>query len=106
MLRGTPPPHAPAVQLTGDYPDTQFVLDENGNHIGGVRSPYVDVPAASYDDVGGIVPFSAEKLRALYGTRDHYLRLVAECCDRMVAERWIIEKSAEQMKRQAERIEF
>ena len=106
MLKGTPPPHAAPVELSGDYPDTQFVLDEFGNHIGGVRSPYIDVPAAAYDDVGGIVPFSAEKMRGIYKTKENYQRLVEQCCDRLVAEGWIIEKSAQQIRQQSLRIDF
>ena len=94
------------VKLSGEYPDTQFVLDENGNHIGGIRTPYLEVPAASYDDVGGIYPFPKEKLRELYGTKERYLSLFSECCARLCAQRWITARSAEEMKRQALRVEF
>ena len=106
MLYGTPAPHASCVKLSGEYPDTQFVLDENGNHIGGIRTPYLEVPAASYDDVGGIYPFPKEKLRELYGTKESYLRLFSECCARLCAQGWITARSAEEMKRQALRVEF
>jgi len=106
MLHGTPPPHAPVIELTGEYPEVQFVLDENGNHIGGVRTPYVDVPYASYDDVGGENRFDKEKLTALYGTREEYLRRVRECCARLVFERWITEDSADALVAQAEFVQF
>jgi len=106
MLNGTPPPSAGPIEMTGDYPDTDFVLDEHGNHIGGVRTTYVDVPVASYDDVGGIFPFSKEKLAELYGTKEEYLRRVREYCAKMIEERWIIKESAAQIIAQAECIEF
>ncbi len=54
-----------------------FVLDEHGNVVGGIRTPWVDVPTARLSGLGqtgavfaslfGITePFSSEKLAALY----------------------------------------
>src|SRR5688572_15972700 len=81
-----------------------MVLDEHGNPRGGIRSPYVDVPTAKYAPVNTAVdpvianpseyvranglqgaqimcrlsayqePFSAAKLRELYGSKREYLR--------------------------------
>ena len=70
--------------MQGEYPDADFVLDEHGNPLGGVRSPYVDVPTRTYtwiDDFSvfnEVTPFSEEKIRELYPTKDGYMRRVIE----------------------------
>ena len=61
----------------------ELVRDEHGNVMGGLRTPYVDVPAASYlgrseKFVQGAMcgeknPFSFEKMTALYGSLEAYL---------------------------------
>lgn len=102
MLRGTPPPHMEQVlQLHGEYPDVAFDLDEYGNQIGGVRSPYVDVPVAAYNDDGSVTMFSPETLDRLYGTPENYASRVDECLKKMVLDRWILPRGAEQISRQA-----
>ena len=107
MLRGTPPPHMrQPLMMRGKPPEVQFVLDEHGNQIGGVRSPYVDVPIATYSDDGTVTMFSPEKRRALYASREDYVRRVAECADRMVSERWILPRAAIQMREQAEALNW
>jgi hypothetical protein len=47
---GILPPRASRVWLDRDVGNdgSQMVLDEHGNPVGGIRSPYVDVPAAYY----------------------------------------------------------
>jgi hypothetical protein len=52
------------------------MLDKNGNGVGGYRTPYVDVPAATYHvsskgetfcpELGRIEPFDWAKLNSLY----------------------------------------
>jgi hypothetical protein len=44
VREGVPAPQAPRLALAGDPP--AFVVDELGNAIGGIRTPYVDVPIA------------------------------------------------------------
>lgn len=106
MLEGTPPPRAEVIALEGSYPDTVFKTDELGNHIGGVRTPYVDVPVAAYDDLGGVTLFPPEQLRQLYGTREEYLRRVQACCAALEQERWITPEGAAAMAAQAASVEF
>jgi hypothetical protein len=48
---GPPPPNAPRLARTGDD-DTPFALDANGNVLGGVRTPWVDVPTAVLSGLG------------------------------------------------------
>ena len=42
-----PPPHAHQIETTSSIPPT-MVFDQFGNALGGVRTPFVDVPTASY----------------------------------------------------------
>jgi hypothetical protein len=75
------------------------VLDENENVIGGVRSPYVDVPTATWFGsatgpsfcfiAGWERPFSDAKLHALYPTHGNYVRKVARDVYRLVRDRFI-----------------
>lgn len=88
--RGIPLPKAPYLAMTGGYPDADFVYDRHGNQTGGVRTHYVDVPAATYLDDGTIIPFSSEKLQELYGSRESWLEQTKKRIERMVEERWIL----------------
>lgn len=47
---GIVPPRAPRIWLDRDVENdgSQMVLDEHGNPVGGIRSPYVEVPVAVY----------------------------------------------------------
>jgi hypothetical protein len=80
---GMAPPEAPRLRL--DDAGTGYRLDEVGNALGGVRTPWVDVPNAVLSGLGQsgqsfavlfgrTVPFDEPRLRALYpGGRDEYL---------------------------------
>lgn len=63
---GKAPPSASAMQMIGTPP--QFVLDANGNVLGGVRTPWVDVPTARLSGVGN----SGAQLAFLVGVGDPY----------------------------------
>ena len=103
---GIAPPRAPRILLDRDESNdgSTMVLDAHGNPVGGIRSPYVDVPTAKYAPVNTAAdpvianpseyvrvnglqgaqtmcrlsayqePFSAAKLRELYGSKREYLR--------------------------------
>jgi hypothetical protein len=103
---GIAPPRAPRILLDRDESNdgSTMALDSHGNPLGGIRSPYVDVPAAKYAPVNTAVdpvianpseyvrvnglqgaqimcrlsayqePFSQAKLRELYGSKREYLR--------------------------------
>jgi Alpha/beta hydrolase domain len=80
------PPVQPLIEFRGDPPE--IVRDDNGIARGGIRLPSVEVPLAHNSAirkgpdvfsrlVGSHEPFSVEKVRELYGSRDDYLsRLV------------------------------
>ncbi len=105
MLECITPPHMETpIWITGKYPNVDFVLDEFGNHIGGVRSPYVDVPAATYADDGTVTMLPAHTMNELYGSKEGYVRKVEASAARMAAERWILPDAERQIVEQARQL--
>lgn len=84
-----------------------LVRDEHGNLLGGLRTPFVEVPAASYLGVstkfeqgtmcGEKNPFSREKMLALYGSLDNYLAKFRAYTEKQVEEGFILPADAERM---------
>jgi hypothetical protein len=79
---GTPPPPQPLIVFAGEPPEV--LRDEHGIGQGGIRLPQVEVPLATNSAIpapgnplgflgGSCVPFSREKVLALYGDSDGYL---------------------------------
>ena len=95
VREGTPPPRAARM----DIGNGQVALDEFGNARGGVRSPYLDVPSATYvtsaggpggcRNLGYSEPFGWQRLETVYGSFDRYAERVEEAVDRLVRERWL-----------------
>jgi hypothetical protein len=91
VRKGTAPPRAEPIRVI----DGKAVLDEHGNVVGGVRSPFVDVPTAQWTGnstgasfcfiAGHEKPFSAARLRELYPTHADYVRKVKRNTDALVA---------------------
>jgi hypothetical protein len=103
--QSAPMPKAPRIKRDPKAPDG-IARDEHGNALGGLRTPWVDVPDATYLAKysqknplrAGLRPFSDEKMTALYGSREHYLQLVNEKIDRMVRDQWIIPEDTDLMR--------
>ncbi|HEX5432449.1 MAG TPA: alpha/beta hydrolase domain-containing protein, partial [Bryobacteraceae bacterium] len=106
VRKGMPPPHADRIKIEGEgTPQASIALDQFGNAEGGVRSPYVDVPAATYyttspgpgtcRELGHDVKFSAERLKMLYGGDRQYAAKVSQSAGRMEKAR-LITKADEQ----------
>ena len=88
-----PPPHAPGIQVDLTTTPRSIVRDALGNAVGGVRTPFVDVPITTYvptDTVahttqfsgfcildGYHVPFDAARLQSLYRNHGEYVARVA-----------------------------
>ncbi len=102
VLDGIAPPHMESyIEVRGDYPDVEFITDENGNHRGGIRTSYLEVPVATYFDDGRVEMFSTERLNELYETPGKYAEKVDACLREMVEKRWLLPQGAEQISRQA-----
>ena len=132
VTQSVAPPRAERLQILPDRDagprgrrDEAFPLrrDAHGNAVGGLRSPWVDLPIASYyphstplpqdgpprdpaarirlepadvaDLMGCMTLFPPEKLKALYGTPERYDRLLDAALQRLVNARWISEIDAE-----------
>ncbi len=103
-----PPPTAPRLEVSAG-PRISILRDDNGNALGGIRTPQVDVPiatlsgeAASWSLVclifGTTVPFDCAKLASLYPDRDAYVSAFTAATDHAVEDGFILPADAELMK--------
>jgi hypothetical protein len=116
-----PPPRAKAIETARGRTSgsVEVKLDKYGNAVGGLRTPYQDVPVATYHTSskpadeksvpfcttqGYKVPFEKEKILALYPTRESYLSKVGKMVDSMVKQRFVTEADGERIKREAEKL--
>jgi hypothetical protein len=93
---GPPPPNAPRLARTGDDA-SPFELDANGNVLGGIRTPWVDVPVAVLSGLGQAgdsfaflfgrtEPFDDAALAAHYpGGKTEYLERFTAALDATIA---------------------
>jgi hypothetical protein len=135
---GIVPPRADRVWLDRNVENdgSQMLLDEHGNPLGGIRSPYVDVPAATYKPTNvaadplpakvsayvqangprgasqmcGLsnyqIAFSKAKLKALYGSPGAYRKAFAQRLGELEAEGWSLPLYHDMIMADAEAIEF
>ena len=83
-------------------------MDKAGNGVGGVRSPYVDAPIATYftaspgpgncRELGHTVMLDAALRQTLNGDQKSYQSKVAESVDRAVKDRFFTEADGKKMK--------
>jgi hypothetical protein len=111
---GVAPPRAARISIqNGGTPQAKVVTDEFGNAVGGVRSPYLDVPVATYhvsrpggqlapgvrcEELAYKEPFDWARLEAMYGSSRNYAAKVAESVDRLVRERWLTESDGRKVR--------
>lgn len=105
---GIAPPHADLIQVV----DGQPVLDEHANVIGGLRSPYVDVPTSTWNGnstgesfcriAGHEIPFSREKLKKLYPTHSAYVNAVMANVSELVSQGFLLEADGAEVIREAQ----
>jgi hypothetical protein len=103
---GVPAPRAPHITAIGDgTPAATILTDEHGNALGGVRSPAVDVPTATYYGTtpgggtcmllwGSYKPFSTAQLQRLYTSHDAYVGQVTADVNALLNERWLTPEDA------------
>jgi len=110
VREGVAPPRADRIELRNPgTAEASFVLDVHGNPTGGLRTPYLDVPAATYHagrtgggracrDAGYRVPFDYAKIEALYGSFEGYYDKFAASIDQLVEDGWVLPSDGEKMK--------
>jgi Alpha/beta hydrolase domain len=113
---GIPPPRAARIQVTDPRAGTTD-RDRFGNALGGLRTPFVDVPTASYfpsdasvheTDLSGLCPLigfsvrlSLVTLHALYPSHAEYLARVARETNELVHKGFWVASDAANVVRQA-----
>jgi hypothetical protein len=100
VVKGTPPPRAPRLELNAE--GDGFRLDAHGNALGGIRTPWVDVPTAVLSGLGQTgemfallfgrtVPFDDATLSELYpGGSPEYLERFGAALDAAIADGFIL----------------
>ena len=105
--KGVAPPKEERMQVAEGATPT-LVLDEFGHAKRGVRSPYVDVPTATYTtttpgpgtcaELGHRIPFPAARIKMLYPSAQDYAKKVSADVDALVKGRWFTESDGKRMK--------
>jgi Alpha/beta hydrolase domain len=111
---GVPPPHAPRIDVTSTG---AIVRDGFGNALGGLRTPFVDVPTAAYSPIDTVAhpttfsgfcilygyntPFSESTLGSLYRSHGQYLARVVRESNRLVREGFWLRPDAREVIKQA-----
>ena len=109
--RGVEPPHADRFRFDAK---NQNVLDRFGNAVGGLRSPYLDAPIATYHMgktsgsftcslLGYKTPFNRNLLKKLYKDHDDYVSKVKQSTERLVKERFLQAEDAAKIINEAEK---
>jgi Alpha/beta hydrolase domain len=102
-------PAAPRVERVGPVPDSptkKLSRDLDGNAIGGLRSPIIQVPVATYNgefciSAGTMTALPPERLTQLYPTHKGYVRQVLAATNEAVAKRFLVCQDAETIMRKA-----
>ena len=111
VTKGTPPPNVPRITLTpqvlsGNIVGSTIVTDSFGNAEGGFRTPFLDVPTATYIPFdtashttlfsgfcilyGYELPFSGSELDTLYNNHGDYVKQVVHETNDLVKNRmWL-----------------
>ena len=112
VRKGAPPPRAQPLQVKAPgTPQATIAADQFGSGLGGVRSPYVEVPAATYfttspgpgtcREMGHKALFDSARIKSLYGSSKNYASKVAQSVNRLVKERWLTESDGRRIKAEA-----
>ncbi|WP_408033352.1 alpha/beta hydrolase domain-containing protein [Tersicoccus phoenicis] len=107
VRRGIAPPYGSPIVVQNGAP----VLDRWGNVVGGLRSPYLDVPTSTWYGsstgpsfcaiAGHEVPFSQALLRQIYPSHGAYVRAVTKNTNALVKQRFITRYDGERLIREA-----
>jgi hypothetical protein len=107
--KGIPAPRAPRIELRdAGTSQVSVITDKYGHGLGGVRTPYIEVPDGNYytnsagpgvcREMGRKAAFDAVRITEIYGSRRNYANRFAGTIDRLVKERWLTESDARRLK--------
>jgi hypothetical protein len=107
VREGIAPPRAEPIVVRGGT----AVVDEFGNVLGGLRSPYLDVPTSTWHGratgasfcfiAGWEEPFDQQTLDRLYRNHGDYVRRVLNSIRALEAQRWLTKFDARRLHREA-----
>jgi hypothetical protein len=116
VVSNVPPPRAARIQLTNTMPPT-IARDAFGNALGGVRTPFLDVPTATYSPIDTVahvslfsgfcilygynVPFSRSTLDSLYRNHGDYVSQVVHEANDLVKQGFWLRADAQTVKTNA-----
>ncbi len=108
LVEGVAPTSAPRLELNGN--GDGFARDEDGNALGGVRTPYVDAPIATLSGEGQGGPeaglctlfgttscLSESRLMSLYPDPQSYVVAVRDAAEDAVAKGFLVDEDAQLM---------
>jgi hypothetical protein len=106
---GVPAPAPPHIERVGPTPTSatmKLSRDSDGNAIGGLRLPIVQVPVAAYNGEacvagGTTVAFSPERLAELYPTHQSYVEQMQVATNEAVESRLLLCRDAQTIMRKA-----
>ncbi len=94
---GINPPSTKPFEIKGVYPDAVLAKDEHQNVLGGLRLPYLEVPAYHLYTDATSEPLEEEILHSLYKDHADYVAKVKASCERCVAERILVQRDADKI---------
>jgi len=108
-VKNIAPLHAERFQYDAN---NQIVLDQYGNAVGGLRSPYLDVPIATYSMgptsgvftcivLGYKTPFSEELLKQLYPRHGDYVKQVLKASQKLLKDGFLLKQDVAKIKIEA-----
>jgi len=105
LIDGTSLPSPPRALFN---PDGSIMKDEHGNAMGGLRLPPIEVPVATYNATtcslfGNTMPFTPDKLFALYPTNADYAAKMYAAIDDALAARIMVPEDADELRRKVGR---
>ncbi len=117
VTNGTPPPSGQPLQIASTSPFA-YAKDANGNTIGGVRSPQVDVPIAALAGIGNTpansspisafcglfgstVPYTPAQLAALYQNHGTFVSAWNKDTQNLVKEGFLLPADANELNQSA-----
>jgi Alpha/beta hydrolase domain len=105
VAKGVAPPKAPRLETKEDG---TLAMDQFGHALGGVRSPWVEAPVATYTtsvpgqgtcrELGNRLPFDAARVKTLYPSQKGYVSKVNASVDKAVKAGFFTQADGKQMK--------
>jgi len=122
LQKGTPPPIAPRLEATSaPGAPVVFAVDEHGNTLGGIRTPYLDAPIAKLAGTGNTgaagappvstfcslfgqtVPFTNAELAALYPKHKTYVKQFNSAAADAIKSKFLLKQDAALLKKAAKK---